>query len=55
MKKANTNSDEVSPEPINQGWHRVVGQMIQKLTDGVQSLPARRTTSYNDATTALGN
>jgi len=42
-----------SRQPINQRWHRIVRQVIQKLADRVDSLLAGWTASDNNAAPAL--
>ena len=56
MTPANPGLSSVSSRQlINQRRQRVVGQMIQKLTDGIQSFPTRRTPCHNYAAPALRN
>jgi len=42
-----------SRQPINQRWHRIIGQMIQKLADRVNSFPTGRAPGHDNAFSAL--
>jgi len=40
-------------QPINQRWHRIVGQVIQKLRHRINSLPTGRASRNNYAFSAM--